>query len=975
MALRPLSSFLLRAPLLPISELRRHDLAAKRHDANTEMVDEWMRAALMMASASLDAFPKRGSADTARVNYTKRAAFRPTPHQLWAGVAVGTLGPRTHIKTGTPTARLTVSFATLSALARALLSVPDLREEVRIRRAPSLLRAGRRIAWLSTDAAGEAVTLEAEVDDDLHHVLESTENWRTFHDVRAALRAKRTDEEDEEIDRYLLQLLEDRLLLHDLEPPLIGPRPLDWMRQRLQGRLPELDEVARLLEDERRPIHTRIEEARRRLQNLFSASDIHSGDGRLEQPLHAVLQFQSPKVMLSRRAVERAAELAPLLFALQEALSPPASERDLDGALAPLLDATTEIFGIGALPFYSVALGDYGAKLLEGERPTASIPPSLLQFLVDKLMQSAASGEIELSLRSEELAKVVPPGPMPPSFELFLVPTRASRGAPGQGWLLGLHAPAGATFGRFAHALGTPLVDVLKELDRVEMSARPWEERLDVAFAPSPALADLAAHPPIRDRHLALTAWGESPAVTPSELDLVADPAALDPVTLRAGAQPIALGPLHRLRAVTALQPFRLLCGHPLFRQHAPWALQLGGLDALEHLPRISIDGFVVSPASWAIPTHVDSAAAIKRWRSARNVPRHIQIGFEDELLPIDLEDARDLETLLRRAPERRPRAYEIWPPLDAHIDEDGRRVEVVIAVVDEPDEVERVALAHAAEKTRTAGVVLPPRRAPPPEEWRTYKLFAAADRLESLLLAHVAPVVRHARAVGEIEGWFFLRYVDGPGSREHLRLRVKAATRASHRKLADRLTDALRAPMREGDLIAIENTGYHRELARYGGEAAMTMVEEIWEADSEMSCAILAEPEESRVLFGVRGFDALAAGLGLSIAERLAGAESCLAAYRKEVEEVREVLASEYRAEQVPLQEALGREPGSFFAPYITRVAKSAGSLPLAQRGTLLPALLHLSAVRTWGLSRMDEVRVLYHWQRARFGLSRRKR
>src|SRR6516164_9192608 len=83
------------------------------------------------------------------------------------------------------------------------------------------------------------------------------------------------------------------------------------------------------------------------------------------------------------------------------------------------------------------------------------------------------------------------------------------RGPEGTGWMLGLHAPAGASWGRFATALGAPLSRALADLAAAERAARPEEETLDVSFCPSPALADLCAHPRARRRALALSTWGD----------------------------------------------------------------------------------------------------------------------------------------------------------------------------------------------------------------------------------------------------------------------------------------------------------------------------------------------------------------------------------------------------------------------------------------------------------------------------------
>src|SRR5262249_39788847 len=66
-------------------------------------------------------------------------------------------------------------------------------------------------------------------------------------------------------------------------------------------------------------------------------------------------------------------------------------------------------------------------------------------------------------------------------------------------------------------------------------------------------------------------------------------------------------------------------------------------------------------------------------------VPRSARAGHEDALLLAAL-DAAGAAAERARLPAPRPRAWEVWPPLDeALVDDDGRRVEAVVAVV--PDD------------------------------------------------------------------------------------------------------------------------------------------------------------------------------------------------------------------------------------------------------------------------------------------------
>src|SRR6185312_16009609 len=152
--------------------------------------------------------------------------------------------------------------------------------------------------------------------------------------------------------------------------------------------------------------------------------------------------------------------------------------------------------------------------------------------------------------------------------------------------------------------------------------------------------------------------------------------------------------------------------------------------------------------ASWRLPALADGEA-LRRWRGEWRVPAAVQVGQGDELMLVSLDDDEALDRLAGQ-----PRAYEVWPPLDASIDTGGRRIEAIVAVIaDEsppPPPLPRVPLPS------------------PAPGWHTWKLFGAADRADRVLHGAVAPAIADALATGDIDGWFFLRYVDGPGHRDH---------------------------------------------------------------------------------------------------------------------------------------------------------------------------------------------------------------
>jgi thiopeptide-type bacteriocin biosynthesis protein len=945
---RVISSFLLRAPLLPVSALRRPAAALRAHPLGPE--------ALALASPDLAAGLARGGkrAQAAVDRYARRAAFRPTPHGLLAGVMVGTLGARTSIATGAPRAERTIGWARLAALGRELLDDPETRARVNLRAPPSLLIEGAEAAWLSLPAEGALEVKEAQLDTQLAAVLAATEEWTPWSAVRAVAAAA-SDEvvEEDELDDYLLVLVDQGLLHFDLCPPLVGRPPLTWMQDRLATLETDAATAAR---------------------------------ARLETPTTGMLVHQG-KVVLSRTTVERAAALAPLLFRLQEALSPPAAERALGVALDERLESIAELHGAGPYDAAALATGAHGPTLafLEEDPPhLVSPPPPLLAHLAAALTACAREGSQVLDLDPDALEALLPATPPPPTFELVLTPTAspAKGGKPGGGrrssrpapeWLLGLHAPAGASWGRYAHAVGDPLTQALAELTAAESAA--GDPTVDVTFAPSAALADLCVHPPARGAALALVSWPEGRAIPAQALLLHVDPSA--PLALSDGPRPLRPSPLHRVRSTTVPPGlFRMIAGWSFVRQHAPWAFGWGALGDLPRLPRVRLGDFVVAPASWRVPgTDTLAGRGLRRWRAEAEVPRHVQVGEGDELLLVDLEAPGAAADLARHAGGR---AFEVWPPLEALADEGGRRVEAVVAVVS--DELDDEALA--APEQLAVGTS-------PAEGWTTYKLFGAEERQDEVLLAAVLPLVTESQAAGIIQRWHFLRYVEG-GTRDHLRLRARATDARAGELFARSLRVAL-APVRESaDVVEVETAEYFPELARYGGAATFALVERLFELDSELVLRLLSvaaeapdPPDSDRLEWLVRAFDALARGLGLDLAARQTLAQQRRRAHLADPPaEIARALDAHYRARQRRLAALLaGTASDVFSAPldaHATRVQALAGELSpevLAALIEVLPPVLHLDAVRLVGARPDDEAAAYLFWERALEGLAARRR
>jgi thiopeptide-type bacteriocin biosynthesis protein len=974
-----ISRFLLRAPLLPVRGLRNPGTALRRHPLGAMAVE--------LASPDLATALQREpgpAAATALSRYARRAAFRPTPAGLLAGVAMGRLGARTRLATNEVEPVLAPTWERVAALGRALLDEPEIRLGVSLRIAPSLMAAGARAVWLGLGRDGLEVC-SSDVDVVLEAVIAGAQEWTPWAAIGRAVEAA-TSGEAGDVDELLLVLVDRGVLCHDLAPPIVGQPPARWLLERL-ARLPvESDSV--------------VDPIRQRLRGISSTdlagtraalADLPGANESATDVMGTLLHCPRGEPALSRQAVARAAACAPLLLRLQEALAGPVAERVCDSGLAEQLDSMVEVFGAGALDLADLATGGYGGALAETDDEAArgGGGREVLALFADAVAQAAAAGKAEITLDPAALDAILPALGTPPTFELFLSPAREPpRAAPGTGWLLGLHAPAGASWGRFSGPLGASMREALAELAAAEKQARPGERALDVVYAPSPAQADLCAHPPVREAALALVGWPEGAATTPAELALVVDPANAEPLALRdSTAQPIAPSPLHRVRSATAPSGiYRLLAGWSFARQHAPWAFSWGALAGLGFLPRVVLDGFVVAPASWRVPSPeaIARPTALAGWRRQNRVPATVQAGEGDELLYLDLRAAGACAELARFSGGR---VFEIWPALGELPDAGGRRVEAVVAVAHVPDKDEIEGLTAATEATRVAGRVPPPAKMPPAENWVSLRLYGAVERQDAVLFEAVGPAVRAALDAEEIDTWFFLPYVDQPGQRHHLRVRGHAVSARKAEAFVRRVRRAL-PPLRErGDVVSVESGGYFRETARYGGEALMPAAERLFQASSELVMTVLEAENQGmaqvdRVTLAVRTADAVASGLGLDVDARMELARRCREACARSGLLDEEHARQEYRRYSRPLFAWLAGREDDVFTPALTFLNGTAESVAdsLDARALLLlqhklPILLHVQAVRLTGANVHAEALAHFLWHRTLEGIKARSK
>jgi thiopeptide-type bacteriocin biosynthesis protein len=143
-------------------------------------------------------------------------------------------------------------------------------------------------------------------------------------------------------------------------------------------------------------------------------------------------------------------------------------------------------------------------------------------------------------------------------------------------------------------------------------------------------------------------------------------------------------------------------------------------------------------------------------------------------------------------------------------------------------------------------------------EDWLYYRFYPGAyERLDDVLRACVAPAVELARALGTVDHWFFIRYLDGRGP--HVRLRF-AASPHQLAVLEDELEqrfiaalDDLDSGASAGPFVGFDQSIYEPETAKYGGDAGLELSYPLFESSSELAlAAVLAGWSADRFSLGL---------------------------------------------------------------------------------------------------------------------------
>lgn len=886
---RAARTYLVRAPALPVErflDLGRWKLGQSPDPVAALLADPAVALALAVASPSIAAAlaARAPGSDLGRLarpvlSYLIRASTRPTPFGLFAGVASGAWADRTRLDlAGPPTIqRARPDMAWLAAVVERLERDPVVRSRLRLVTHPAVrFRGGRAVLPAAARAGrgpgnsvdGAAGDVSVRATPVVREVLELCKPGLGYEAIVHTLLTTKPDRGPVRVHQTLDALLGQGLLATDLRPPLTGS-PAGYVVERLRvaGANPAADTLAALLaamaDWSDLPAAAALD-AWPRLVDAAWAIEPHP-------PLIQVDAGFRGTVALPRSVATEACRAVDLLYRL----SP---RPDRYPGLAAWRSKFEATFGAGravALP----EILDAGLPDLHGKPPSnARHTRLLLRLAGDAMRRGRRVVELDDELLAEFAGAVGQTGRPPRSVDVCVAVAAESAAAIDAGQFLlvvtnnGVTPTAGRTLGRFAHVLGDGV------LGQADEEAGYSAITAELLFEPlRPRSANVMVRPLPTGRTIAVTGVSPPGAIPLDELAVTLRHGRLGLRWPRGGTDVVA-SCQHMLNLALAppLAHFLYAVSHD-DEAPIPDRFDWGPAGHLPFRPRVQAGRVVLRRAAWSLDRQTLDALARggQDARRAAGIPRHVLLGPVDQQLLVDLDS--DAGSLLLQAARRRGAGR-----VEVDVEEalpgpehacarggDGRRlVELVVPVIQGPPPA---AIGPRADPAAIS-VSRAERLRPPGSDWLYAKLYLPPNLAEDVAAGPVRALAKDLLAAGAADAWFFVRYAD-PAF--HLRLRFAGDPDMLRRVALPRVTDWAASLLAAGVIDRFSFDTYEREVERYGGPAALALVERLFAADSVAVAELLAARRRIEASIGPLQLaawtvDNLLDALGLDPAERV---------------------------------------------------------------------------------------------------------
>ncbi|MGN7765617.1 lantibiotic dehydratase [Paenibacillus sp. 22594] len=925
MLFRTLDFFMLRTPLLPMemycSFMEEPKSLGQQLTEMTQnpLLQEAVQIASTSLSRDLPALQEKNNPRKTRhtmdawLRYWLRMVSRPTPFGIFAGVTLGSftssshlqLAPREHYRKH---ARPDMEW--LLQIIEQLESNASIVSQLQIQASTMTLRQGSRLTLPYVTRYGHSGKEELQHDSVsvrltpvLELVLQEAIQMIPFNELFRRISSNYSDTKPEIIQSFLLQLIEEEILITSLRPPTTVPSPLEYIINALVP-VAGIETIKHMLQSvdsalkqyERTPLG-QGKDLLRSLQEHMSAIvpsanpiqvDMSVTSDNLQLPASVSLDAAKAADLIWRWNLNEARQhQSPLKSYTMEFLDKYGQYRKI-----PLLELLDDELGLGSPAGYEYPPSIRSLsnnREVKGNRREQLLLQWMTEALAERQLEIEISGQrLEAWEGNSETLGMSDLTPL--SLELYFSLTAASSAAVEAGDYQLILSPnqgsggAGKTFGRFASLLGDEALSRLQDIQQEESRLHPNSVMAEVSYYPLKGRAtNVVLAPNVRPYEIPLGAVSsKSPeeTITLQDIDVGFKDGQLYLISRSLGQEVIATTG-HMLNVMTAPNLCRFLLEVSQERRGQWQPFQWGALMNSPFLPRLRYERIVLSPARWKWINEVSKEnksiidaewpLMLKEWRNRWMVPQHVYLTQADHRILLDLEQALHSD-LLRKEIEKHGTATLVeivGDLLDLPVEgTDGRYIgEFVfplvrnkLASIPNPSGVKPAACTAELQDLRQRHDQFDhPQQVPGssilPQFSRDISLHSERSYLPGSKWLYFK-LYGNGKRQEELIGRYvmqFMKSVVGQGLAElcyfiryqdpehHLRIRIQSDPERIGTKLIPLLHQWSSQLQQEGMLSRLVIDTYEPEIERYGGMSGMRAAEVLFSADSVVSANFIA--------------------------------------------------------------------------------------------------------------------------------------
>lgn len=872
---------------------------------------------------------------TALLKYLVRMSSRPTPFGLFSGIALGGLSDSTSIEPANlqqDKRKTRLDMLYLATIQQQWSQCLEGQKLLQYGPNSTLYRLGSHLHYIEAYHASSQRQYRLsslELDDALESMLKLAAKPIFQSELVQQFCTLYSDAAQQDVEDYVKQLIQEQVLIADLKLPLTsgqtdqsfvhelkraGNHQEGEQLQKVLDQLTAFDKRLGAAPEDYRAIIQQLQHLPYKVsENKLFQTDVQRA--MTVSTLDSNIQLQLEKTLLALRAQTAISENP-----LKEFIT--TFQQRFEGqfvSLLPLLDDEAGITFSADSGYETPLLA--GINISNRNRNGKSLQQSALEQNLLKALQQHTSLAV-LQLSSDKLLEHADSAmlwqQLPASFA---VNVSCYKDKDGRSLLHchGFSGPSGANLlGRFCH-LDEQLKQQVYNYLAAEEALSPDVIFAEVVHLPDGRPGNVIARPALRKYEIVFLADSERPEehqIPVHDLYAFVEAGQVKLWSKRLEKQVIPrLTSAHNYSA-RSLGVYRFLC--MLQHQHArlPQYKTPASFFQMERQPRVQLDNVILQEAQWRLERAKLEALVVEgNWQAEAfklleqhyQLPRYVCYAVSDNVLTVDLYNPAMVAMLLEETKGQKKillkESLAMQYQSEVRNNEGAFAHEIIVPMLN-PNSKPLVTLHQDPARQLQQAIQ---RNFAPGSQWLNIKIYAGQSTAELVLSEIITPLLRQWQQQGLFKQWFFIRYGDPDW---HLRLRLYGEPTALYGKVLPMLQQQLGPWLESGRIHRTDLFTYQREVERYGGDAAMALAEQVFQADSDMvlgSLALISQYDESvRWRMALLGLDAMLTAFNYDLVQKrelISGLRQGFGQEFQEHVQLRTQLGKKYRDYQTQLR------------------------------------------------------------------------